>query len=152
MKKLLFILLAATLAVGFTTLYLSDNELDADKEAVESLVLNSYVNGAFNKMDYEAMAAGFHKDFAIFTADGEKLGRYEIADWVATTKKKRESPDWKLEDNIWEHKFPNIDITGNSAVVKVELYRNDKHIFTDYLSLLKFESGWKIVGKVYTRH
>ncbi len=152
MKKLYILLGAAALLVGFTTIYLTEKNSDFEIKEVEALVLKSYVKGAFNDMNYEDMAAGFHEDFAIFRAEGENLVRYEIADWVENTKKKKESADWKLEDNIWEHKFPVIDITETSAVVKVELYRNDKHIFTDYLSLLKFDSGWKIVGKVYTRH
>jgi hypothetical protein len=48
-------------------------------------------------------------------------------------------------------KYPLVDITGNAAVVKVELYREDKMIFTDYLSLYKFEQGWRIVSKIYHR-
>ena len=27
-----------------------------------------------------------------------------------------------------------------------------KHVYTDYLSLLKFDSGWRIVAKVYHSH
>jgi hypothetical protein len=42
-----------------------------------------------------------------------------------------------------------VDVTGNSAMAKVELSKNNKLTYTDYLSLLKFEKNWKIVGKVY---
>jgi hypothetical protein len=48
--------------------------------------------------------------------------------------------------------YKNIDITGNAAVAKIELYRSDKLIFTDYLSLYKFEEGWRVVSKIYFRH
>jgi len=41
-----------------------------------------------------------------------------------------------------------VDISGDAAIVKVELTHEDEHVYTDYLSLLKFESGCKIVGKV----
>ena len=98
------------------------------------------------------MAAGFHKDFAIFSAKGEELSRYEIADWVAGVRKRKESSDFDPASNIWDYKFAIVDVTDGSAVAKVELSKDGKHIYTDYLSLLRFESGWKIVAKVYTKH
>jgi hypothetical protein len=42
-----------------------------------------------------------------------------------------------------------VDITNNEAVARVEVHRDGKHIFTDYLSLYKFADGWKIVGKIF---
>ena len=45
--------------------------------------------------------------------------------------------------------FTQIDVTGNAAVAKVDVYRSGKHTFTDYLSLYKFPHGWKIVGKIF---
>jgi hypothetical protein len=45
-------------------------------------------------------------------------------------------------------KITEVDITGNAASVKVvEVYEKSK--YTDYLSLLKFADGWKIVKKIY---
>jgi len=51
-----------------------------------------------------------------------------------------------------ECKFLNIDITGNAAMAKIELHREGKLIFTDYLFLYKFKDSWKIVNKIYFRH
>jgi len=45
--------------------------------------------------------------------------------------------------------FPLVDITNNEAVARVEVHRDGKHIFTDYLSLYKFADGWKTVGKIF---
>lgn len=151
MKKGFIILIIASLPMlAFTTKYLSEKE--TTESEVKEVVLKSYVNGAFNELDHVSMANGFHKDFAIFSADGESLSRYEIEDWVSGVQKRKSNPDFDPAKNKWEHKFPLVDVTGNSAIVKVELTRNGKHVYTDYLSLLKFESGWKIVGKVYTQH
>ena len=136
--------------IAFTTVYVHDDI--AAKTEVEEVVLKSYIHGAFNELNHEDMAAGFHQDFAIFSADGEKLARYEIEDWINGVKKRKSKPEFDAAKNKWEHKFPVVDITGTSAIVKVELSREGKHVYTDYLSLLKFESGWKIVGKVYTKH
>ena len=40
--------------------------------------------------------------------------------------------DFDPAKNVWQHKFEYIDISGESAAVKVQLYKDDKHIFTDY--------------------
>jgi hypothetical protein len=149
MKKILIILLLTVPVFAFTYSYLED---EASKSEVEDVVLKSYIHGAFNEMNYKDMKAGFHPDFAIFSADGEELKRYEIEDWVNRTREKQSKADFDPAKNKWDHKFPMIDVTGNSAMVKVELCKDEKHIYTDYLSLLKFDSGWKIVGKVYTKH
>jgi hypothetical protein len=48
--------------------------------------------------------------------------------------------------------FPVVNVTGNAAVARVEIYRDGKHTFTDYLSLYKFADGWMIVGKIFQAH
>lgn len=124
----------------------------AEEKAVTTLIEEAYLHGAFNELNPEAMAAGFHEDFAIFSAQGEALSRYEISDWVASVTKRKNDPEFDPANNVWEYKFAIVDVTGGSAAVKVELSKDGNHIYTDYLSLLKFESGWKIVAKVYTKH
>ena len=48
--------------------------------------------------------------------------------------------------------IPMVDVTGDAAVARVELYKDGKHIYSDYMSLYRFDDGWKIVGKIYHRH
>ncbi|MCP9292025.1 nuclear transport factor 2 family protein [Gracilimonas sediminicola] len=123
-----------------------------EEEAVKEVILNGYAHGAFNELNPEAMAETFHKDFAIFSVNGEEIGRYPISKWIESTKKRKESTEFDPENNVWEPEFTNISVTGNAASVELELHHKGKHVFTDYLSLLKFESGWKVVAKVYHRH
>jgi len=150
MKKKFALILAAIIPLAaLTNYYVKDS---TEKKAIEDVVLRSYVNGAFNDLDPEAMLEGFHSDFAIFYAEGEDLGRYEIEIWVEGVKKRKSSSDFDPSKNVWKHKFAIVDITGGAAIVKVELTHEGEHVYTDYLSLLKFESGWKIVGKVYYKH
>lgn len=148
-KKLLFILIPLLPLMAFTKYY-ADKK--AEEKVVEDLVFRSYVKGAFNGLDPDAMTTGFHPDFAIFSAKGEQLSRYEIATWVAGVRKQKSDPKFDASKNVWEHKFSNISVTGNAATLRVDLSKNGKHIYTDYLSLLKFDSGWKIVAKVYYKH
>lgn len=154
MKSKLKLTSALSLVALLLLSFISKPEVStAEEEAVKKVVLESYVNGAFNELDVEAMQKGFHQEFAIYSAKGEELGKYPIADWIAVTAK-RKTNDYNPKDpkNVWKHKFASIDVTGGAAQVKVELRNQGKHVFTDYLSLLKFESGWKIVAKVYHRH
>jgi len=65
---------------------------------------------------------------------------------------RKNKDDFDPAKNQWTHNFANVDVTGGSAAVKVELSHNGKHVYTDYLSLLRFDSGWKIVAKVYHNH
>ena len=48
-------------------------------------------------------------------------------------------------------KFLFIDIAGNVAVAKIEFYEGEELNYIDYLSLMKFEGGWKIVSKIAHR-
>ena len=153
MKKhfapLLAILLvaAATLSFAFTS---SESASEAD---VKELVLKSYVNGAFNGLDAEAMMKGFHEDFAIYSPAGEKISKYPISVWAeGVAKRKSDNYNAKDPKNKWDHKFAMVDVTGHAAQVKIELFNRGKHVYTDYLSLLRFDSGWRIVAKVYQQH
>lgn len=152
MKKFL-LLLSVVAVIGTITAFSNYLVNDyAEEKAISEMLERSYIHGAFNELNPQAMAEGFHKDFAIFRTDGPELTRYEIADWVKNVENKKNAADFDPAKNIWEHKFEYIDVSGESAAVKVQLYHEGKHVFTDYLSLLKFPDGWKVVAKVYTRY
>lgn len=48
-------------------------------------------------------------------------------------------------------KFLFIDITGNVVVAKIEFYEGEELNYIDYLSLIKFKDGWKLVSKIAHR-
>ncbi|MCB9287636.1 MAG: nuclear transport factor 2 family protein [Lewinellaceae bacterium] len=151
-NKPFFLAAALLLFVGlFAFTSFENKNAEAEKE-VKELILKSYVNGAFNALNPDAMRSGFHPDFAIFSADGENIRKYPIATWADGVEKRKNDPEFDPAANKWEHKFASVDVTGGSAAVKIELFHEGKHVYTDYLSLLKFDSGWKIVAKVYHKH
>lgn len=154
MKKLAMLLSVLLLVVsiaGAVYYEKSVSILKSEKE-VKALIETCYINGAFNDLNPEAMKKGFHEEFAIFSAKGEKLGKYPIDRWVSSVSQRKSDPDFDPASNRWEHNFASVDVTGNSAAAKVELFKDGRHVYTDYLSLLKFDSGWKIVAKVYHQH
>ncbi len=129
-----------------------DAKLSPEQHAVKKVIENSYFNGAFNKLDTEAMAKGFHKDFAIFSANGDELGRYEIATWIKGVQKRKMNPEFDPKSAQMDCRVVAVDVTGGAAAAKIEIRREGRLVYTDYLSLLKFKSGWKISAKVYHKH
>ena len=153
MSKNLWVLVGLLVALTAAGLMSTEHSERREMNAITEVVKASYLHGAFNELNPDAMAKGFHEDFAIFSAKGSDLNRYEIEDWVAGVRKRKENPDFDPAQNQWDYKFAVVDVTGGAAQVKVELSREGQLVFTDYLSLLKFEEeGWRIVAKVYHRH
>jgi|TARA_B110000495_G_C22786508_1_gene459837 hypothetical protein len=126
--------------------------LYSEKDAVRKVVEDSYANGAFNKLDTDAMENGFHRDFAIFSPKGEDIRRYPIKAWLAGTKKAKASTNYDPKNYEYNYNFVSVDVTGKAAAVKLEYSKEEKVVYTDYLLLSKFDSGWKIVAKVYYSH
>jgi len=154
MKKIVWTLsLCVLIIIGVAaTAFNESNELLKPEAEVKALIEQSYINGAFNDLDPEAMKQGFHEEFAIFSPDGEKISKYPIDRWVESVRARKNSANFNPEENRWEHEFVSVDVTGHSAAAKINLHKDGKHVYTDYLSLLKFESGWKIVAKVYHQY
>jgi len=146
-RKLVLILFVAFAC----SLWAADS--DTEKAAVIKVIEDAYLNGVNNIGDPEAMKKGFHEDFSLKGIRDGKLSEFYIAKWikiVATLKADGKYPPPPELKTRFE--YPMIDITGNTAVVKINNFRGGKQIFTDYLLLLKFPDGWKITDKIYFRH
>lgn len=153
MKSILKVSGISVLLLASAAFTFEKSEQKAEKDAIKELVLSAYLNGAFNDLDADKMEKGFHEDFAIFAAKGEAIDKYPINEWVARVRKRKsEGYDASDEKNIWKHKFASVDVTGGAAVVQLQLINQGNLVYTDYLSLIKFESGWRIVAKVYHKH
>jgi hypothetical protein len=123
---------------------------DADRQAIEAVVRTAYVDGVHAKPSGATMRQGFHPDFRMFTLRDGVLGTVTLDDWAGridkgAAERKGPAPEIKAD-------FTRIDVTGNAAVVQLQLHRNGKHTFTDFLSLYRFPDGWKIVGKTFHSH
>jgi hypothetical protein len=61
--------------------------------------------------------------------------------------KKRNPQLWGGET---KNSFKLVDITGDAACVKLEVYKNDVFFSVDYMLLYRFHDGWKITSKVFS--
>jgi len=150
MKKTAVIFLAMFLLLSVSLTIAHDN-LDKEKATIKKLVSEAYVNGLLNGGDLEPTKKGFHPEFKLLGQKNDQLTKWPIAEWIkyAEQKKKKNPAGPKVK---YTPDFPVIDITGNAAIVKIELRKGEKHKYTDYLSLYKFKNGWKIVSKIYCDH
>jgi hypothetical protein len=123
---------------------------DGDRAAIESVIKAAYVEGVHVKGDPVLMRKGFHPDFRMFVLREGALTTLTLDEWAARIEKgarERTGPAPQIRAE-----FPLVDVTKNNAVARVEIHRDGKHIFTDYLSLYRFADGWKIVGKIFQSH
>lgn len=145
MKKLSVLALVVLLSAG-----LFAQETSRDREMILKNIDKAYVQGIQNVKGIENIQKGFHPGFNLLGVDqNNQLTKLPIYTWADLVKKRSAAGEAPSVETT--AKYPLVDITGNAAVVKVELYREGKMIFTDYLSLYKFEEGWRIVSKIYHR-
>jgi hypothetical protein len=121
-----------------------------DEADVKQVVTSAYIEGIHNRGKVEDIRKGFHPSFNMLRLMDNQIKPLPIEEWITNLEKsKKESAAATFKT---EGKFIDVDITGNNAVVKLELYRENKKVFTDYLVLYKFAEGWRIVSKTFFRH
>jgi ketosteroid isomerase-like protein len=141
---------AALAASALALVAVSARGDDADRDAVKAVVRSAYVEGVHVKLDPARMRAGFHPDFRMFVLRDGVLATVTLEEWISrleTGARERKGPPAEVR-----HEFTLVDVTGNAAVARVELHRDGRHVFTDYISLYRFPEGWKIVGKIFHTH
>lgn len=148
MKLLRLLLLSAFIIAVFCSGALAG---DDDVIAVKKVIEKAYIEGVHLNRDVTAMKAGFHEEFMMLINKKDQLNKFPIADWIKSTEKsKQENPEPPKHKTTWN--IPMVDVTGHAAVAKIEILRDGKMIYTDYMSLYKFNDGWKIVNKIYFSH
>jgi hypothetical protein len=120
-------------------------------EAVRKVVTEAYIEGIQNLGNLDAVRKGFHPDFEMLMLRNGNLSKLPISEWLQRLEQRKANPPAQSPPRV-TGKFLAVDITGNAATVKLELHRQGRLIFTDYLSLYKFGDGWKIVSKTYQQH
>jgi hypothetical protein len=123
----------------------------SDKAAIEAVIQSAYVDGLQNWGDSEVIRAGFHPEFELLTKTADnQIRKLPIEKWIEMVENRKarnpEGPGALVTADI-----TSVDITVDAAVAKLDLFREGKKLFTDYLLLYKFDEGWRIVGKIYHR-
>jgi ketosteroid isomerase-like protein len=138
----------AIAVLAFSSIPVAANEVE--NKAVIQVINDAYINGVHAKPDAAAMRRGFHPDFRMLVLTDGKMTAVTLDEWAGRVEKSAASPN--ATRPAIKAEFPQVSVTGNTASVRVEVYRDGKHTFTDYLLLYKFADGWKIVSKAYYGH
>lgn len=147
MKKHLVILFIVSALSGLVA------NAQTEEDQIKQVIDKAYVQGIHNLGDPAWIEKGFHPCFVLLSMadNGLTVNLLPIYTWKETTRlNKEKNPQGPAVKT--ECKYLMIDITGNAAIAKIQLLREGKLIFTDYLHLYKFMDGWKIVGKIFHRH
>ena len=123
----------------------------SDSEEIIKIVNEAYIDGIQNRGDIDVIRQGFSADFEMIIFSENNIEKRSIEEWISIVEEqKRTNPG--PPENPASAKILDVDVTGNLAVVKLELYRQGRKQFTDFLTLHKFDEGWKIVSKTFYRH
>lgn len=106
-------------------------------------VIQNYFEG-YQKADTKLIQKAFHPNTKLLSADEGKLDVLEMSDWL----KGLEDRHLRGDVRIGKLKIESINVTHDAASVKAIITFNAFE-FTDYLSLLKINGKWIIVGKIY---
>lgn len=115
----------------------------SERDAI-SLVVQQYLDGAQSGSG-EQMKPAFHEDATIFGYIGPDLFAgpiQQLFDWNDDN-----GPAVELQSRI-----ASIDLIESVATVRLELENWTGHQFTDLFTLLKVDSQWKIMNKVFHLH
>jgi len=119
---------------------------------IHDVIQKAYIEGIHNEQDPEKVWGGFHPEFRIFMRrQGDEVARAGAEAMLQGVIRQREAnPASGAVPVVGTVKV--LDIDGTTAVVRVDLSRDGVVGCTDYLSLHRFDDGWKIVSKVYQPH
>ena len=128
-----------------------DITVSDDIDAIKNIIQTAYVEGLQNEGNAEKIDSGFHPAFELLgIGKGDQIWSLPIYTWKEMTASDvKEGKKPKKEDEKVSVNFLSVDVSGTAASVKLEFLVGGKKKYVDYLSLYKFESGWKIVGKIF---
>ena len=122
-----------------------------EKEAIQQVIQEAYVEGLFNKGDVAAIRKGFHEQFMLLgRKENNHLRSLTRDEWIKIVEQKKAAGKYPPADAYKvKVEFLRIDIVEEVASVKLAFYEGEKLAYIDFLALYKFEEGWEIMNKVY---
>lgn len=134
---------------GFFALAMGLQVLATDNvAAVKRVVVEGYVKGVKQEGNPAAVRENFHKDFTMLVKRNDLLQKVTRDDWIEGMIAYKKEQKGVSSETV-DYKLPNVDVAGDAAVVRVDIYSKGRYDYTDYFSLYRFSDGWKIVNKIY---
>ena len=118
-----------------------------EKEAVIKVVIDAYINGFFNVGDVSLVKKGFHPDSDVYILSKGTLMKVPVYSYI-----ERMGENFRPLHEGTTYEFTHVHVTGSAGMAVVEIFQEDRHIYTDYIAIYKFAEGWKIVIKIYYQY
>jgi len=151
MKKLTVLISSVVLLSGVSLYALNNLNIEKEKEAVRKVIQDSLVDGYLNYYDIEEMKKGIHPEFTTMEYRNSNLYKRGFENLLAYAKRVKSSRPNGRRVKV-SVKFLMVDVIGNIGCAKVEFYDGPTLHGTDYITLIKFNDGWKIMGLVAYEH
>lgn len=145
MKKVMALISCIILLSGISSFAL--NQVNTEKEVIKKVIQDALVDGYLNYYDIEEMKKGIHSEFRIMELRNNKLSKREFDTLLDYAKKVKPSRPNGRRVKV-AVKFLMVDVIGSIGCAKVEFYVGPTLHGTDFITLMKFEEGWKMVGSV----
>lgn len=149
--KVFIVILSLSCGFLFANAGLAQEFVSEDQQTIMDVIQTAYVDGLQNEGDIDKVDSGFHPGFELLgIGKGDQMWKLPIYNWKETTEDAlREGKKPRKDEELVSVNFLSVDVSGTAAFVKLEFYVGEKLTFIDYLSLYKFEDGWKIVSKIF---
>ena len=129
-------------AAGLTAASLND----PDERAIRRHIERYYFEGV-RRSDTAAAHRAFHPVLTMYSVRDDTLGQRSLNEWLTAIAERAPQPP--KPDEV-ARRIVSVDVTGNAAMAKLELGYPEATV-TDYMSLLKLNGEWVIVGKIFDR-
>lgn len=115
----------------------------ADEKAAR-VPLEAYMS-AHRSGNADVMASAFHPTARMVYATDTGIAILPMTEYVA---RMRANP--KAAPDTFPRKITMVDVNGTAAVGRIDMDLGTV-VFSDYMTVLKFPDGWKIVNKSFHR-
>jgi hypothetical protein len=115
-----------------------------DAEEIRDVIASAYIDGLHKNGNRADIRAGFHPSFVMKVLRDGEVSDVTIEEWIGRLPAEGETPD-----RVVTHTVPEVSIAGRAAVARVEVRFDDRPVFTDFMSLYRFDDGWRIVAKIF---
>ena len=120
-----------------------------DTREIKQVIEESYIRGIHEEQNRALIDEGFHSAFEMLVLDDTAVSRVNVDEWLPRIEAMKETnPD--LWASTTSHEFKLVDVAGNAAVAKLDVYKGDEFFSVDYMLLYRIGGRWQIVSKVFS--
>jgi hypothetical protein len=131
-------------AIGFT--FCNAQELD-EKKRIEKVITECYIEPLYLEGNLTKIKEGFHEKFTMYVLYKGEFYVTSRMEWIKNIEATRAR---NLPQKNYSWKFEIIDFEGQTAIVKLRIDEEGKLKYMDYLTLYKFQDGWKVLTKQFS--